>query len=239
MSIHPSELNAVLETGHPASGHRGARPVFRGGRADLSKSFYHRVLKRPVDLLVILLTLPFWLPIIAISALAIFLSDGGKPFYRQARIGRDGRRFALLKLRTMVPDADARLEAYLADNPRARAEWTRSQKLKRDPRITRVGRLLRRTSLDELPQILNVIMGEMSIVGPRPMMECQDGLYHGKSYYDLRPGMTGFWQISDRNSCGFADRVLYDDAYARLVSLRVDLLVLWRTVAVVLRGTGY
>jgi lipopolysaccharide/colanic/teichoic acid biosynthesis glycosyltransferase len=143
------------------------------------------------------------------------------------------------KLRTMVDNADERLEAYLEANPEARSEWDSSQKLKDDPRITRVGRMLRRTSLDELPQVLNVLTGDMSLVGPRPMMPSQRTLYPGSAYYRLRPGITGSWQVTDRNDSTFADRARFDTAYERELSLATDVKILLATVRVVLRGTGY
>ena len=185
-----------------------------------------------------LVAMPVWLPVIVIGALFV-MTDGQSPFYRQERVGRNGRIFWIWKLRTMVVDADAKLESYLAANPQARAEWDATQKLKRDPRITLVGRVLRKTSLDELPQIFNVLRGEMSLVGPRPMMVSQQDLYDGDGYYVMRPGLTGLWQVSARNNSHFVDRVHYDNVYASTVSLRTDLLVLMRTVGVVLRGTGY
>lgn len=181
---------------------------------------------------------PFWMPIVLIAALLI-ARDGHNPFYTQNRIGRNGRLFRIWKLRSMVVDAEERLEAHLAADPVARAEWESTQKLKDDPRITRTGRIIRKTSLDELPQLWNVLTGDMSLVGPRPMMISQRGLYHGESYFELRPGLTGFWQISDRNECRFSDRARFDEAYHRSLSLRTDMVVLARTVAVVVRGTGY
>ena len=116
----------------------------------------------------------------------------------------------------MVHNADELLEAYLAENPAAKLEWDATQKLKRDPRITLVGRILRKTSLDELPQLWNVLNGTMSLVGPRPMMLCQRASYSGQSYYNLKPGITGLWQISDRNESEFIARVRYDDVYDRI-----------------------
>lgn len=199
---------------------------------------YRRILKPIFDFAVVLLSIPIWFPVVMIAALLVAL-DGHNPFYSQKRLGRGGRAFRMWKLRSMVHDADARLEAHLAANPDARAEWNATQKLKNDPRITAVGRILRKTSFDELPQLFNVLIGNMSLVGPRPMMVSQQDLYHGTSYYALRPGLTGFWQISDRNECRFADRVRFDDAYSRVVSLRTDLTVLFKTVSVVLHGTGY
>ena len=166
-------------------------------------------------------------------------ADGGRAFYSQTRIGRNGRTFRMWKLRTMVPDAEARLREYIATNPAARAEWNATQKLKNDPRITRVGRFLRKSSIDELPQLWNVLTGSMSLVGPRPMMVEQQALYYGHGYYNQRPGITGLWQISDRNESEFAGRVRYDDIYDRCVSLKTDVAILIRTVGVVLRCTGY
>lgn len=199
---------------------------------------YRAGAKRLLDLVLVLATLPFWLPIILVTAAFVAL-DGCNPFYIQKRVGRHGRTFHIIKLRSMVPDADAVLEAFLHVNPAARLEWAVTQKLKYDPRITRVGRFIRKTSLDELPQLFNVLLGHMSLVGPRPMMVCQKPLYPGRRYYEMRPGLTGFWQISNRNHCRFSGRARYDNIYFDAMSLRTDIVVLMRTVGVVLRGTGY
>jgi exopolysaccharide production protein ExoY len=200
--------------------------------------FYAAYAKRGLDLCAVLLALPILLPLILVLALLV-RGDGGPAFYVQDRVGRNGRLFRLWKLRTMVVDADERLADHLARNPEARAEWHERQKLKDDPRITRIGRILRKTSLDELPQLWNVLRGEMSLVGPRPMMPDQQALYPGREYYRLRPGLTGFWQISDRNRTAFAGRARFDADYAARLSLLTDLVVLVRTVRIVLRGTGY
>jgi exopolysaccharide production protein ExoY len=199
---------------------------------------YVRFLKRSFDFLAVLLMAVFVLPVILLFGLLIRL-DGGPVFYCQDRIGRNGRVFRIWKLRTMVVDADRRLEEYLAGNPAAREEWNRTQKLKNDPRITTAGRLLRKSSLDELPQLWNVLVGDMSLVGPRPMLPAQAPLYPGRAYYMLRPGLTGFWQISDRNATTFAGRAAYDTQYSRRLSFATDLLVLIATARVVVRGTGY
>lgn len=206
------------------------RPVWRG--------FYAGPGKRVLDCTLVLLSLPVVLPLIGIFALLVAL-DGGSPFYWQKRIGRGGREFSILKLRTMGLDAEEALENYLQVNPKARQEWDIKQKLSRDPRITKVGRVLRKTSLDELPQLWNVLKGEMSLVGPRPMMVDQKDLYPGELYYELRPGITGLWQVSDRNYTSFADRASYDNKYYWGISLRLDVALLLRTIGVVLRGTGY
>ena len=220
-----------------ADGWLGSSFRFQGKR---NKRFspYRNGVKRVFDVALVLASGAIVLPVIAILAVLVSL-DGHSPFYSQVRIGRGGRYFRMLKLRTMVPNADAMLADYLARNPAARAEWDATQKLKKDPRITRMGRILRKTSLDELPQLFNVLVGQMSLVGPRPMMQKQQVLYSGSSYYDLRPGLTGLWQISDRNECNFQDRVKFDDVYNRVISLRTDVGILFKTVQVVLRGTGY
>lgn len=201
-------------------------------------SFYARCLKRPLDVVAVLLAAPFVIPVVVILVL-IILYHGDKPFYTQQRVGRSGRSFRLWKLRTMVENADKRLEEYLATNPEAKAEWDETQKLKNDPRITSSGHFLRKTSLDELPQLWNVLRGDMSIVGPRPMMLEQAQLYPGADYYHLRPGVTGLWQISDRNNSSFAARANFDAEYAASLSLRGDVGVIAKTVGVVLRCTGY
>ncbi|WP_092082483.1 sugar transferase [Poseidonocella sedimentorum] len=202
------------------------------------KLSYAAIGKRAFDVALVLLSLPFVIPVIALMALLVAL-DGHSPFYTQARVGRHGRQFRMLKIRTMVHNADAMLAKCLEQDAALRAEWDATQKLKKDMRITRIGRILRKTSLDELPQLFNVLTGSMSLVGPRPMMPSQEELYPGRSYYRLRPGITGFWQISDRNHCDFRDRSKYDAVYERELSLVTDLAVMWRTFSVVLRGTGY
>lgn len=202
------------------------------------RGLYRSSVKRALDLFLILVTAPLTVPVIVVLAALVAL-EGGKPFYTQFRVGRNGKLFRMWKLRSMVQDADTRLAAHLASDPAAQVEWETTQKLKNDPRITRFGRLLRKTSLDELPQLFNVLNGSMSLVGPRPMMVGQQCLYDGRAYYNLRPGITGLWQISDRNDCNFSDRARFDNTYHRDVSLMTDLRILFRTVSVVLRGTGY
>ena len=201
-------------------------------------TLYARFGKRSLDLLLLVLMLPVALPLVLLLALLV-ARDGGRPFHVQDRIGRGGRRYRLWKLRSMVPDAETRLAACLGADPAARAEWRRSQKLRHDPRVTPIGALLRSTSLDELPQLWNVLRGDMSLVGPRPMLPEQQPLYPGQAYFDLRPGLTGAWQVSSRNECAFADRAAFDEAYAQRLSLGTDLRLLAATVQVVLRRTGY
>jgi exopolysaccharide production protein ExoY len=181
------------------------------------------------------------LPVVVVLGILALLvaTDGHSPFYVQKRLGRHGKVFRMYKLRSMVPNADKVLAAYLDSNPAARLEWDRDQKLKNDPRITAVGRLIRKTSLDELPQFFNVLKGDMSVVGPRPMMCSQKDLYHGTEYYEMRPGITGAWQTSVRNESSFEQRVEYDRDYFYKLSLKTDIKIVLRTFGVVLRATGH
>ena len=199
---------------------------------------YRTKIKRVFDFTASLCVLVVLSPLIIVMAAIIGL-DGHNPFYSQMRVGKNGKTFRIWKLRTMVHNADDLLEAHLAENVDARIEWDTTQKLKQDPRITFVGRVLRKTSVDELPQLLNVVLGSMSLVGPRPMMVSQKSNYDGEAYYRLRPGITGLWQVSDRNESKFTDRVRYDEIYDQTVSFVVDFSILMRTVVVVVRGTGY
>jgi len=216
------------------------RGASRAAASVMSKrGVYRNAGKRMLDFIVILASLPFALPIIGICAVMLWI-EGGSPFYTQMRIGKDGKRFSILKLRTMVQNADQVLEDYLAKDPDMRAEWDALQKLKNDPRVTRLGALLRATSLDELPQLLNVLKGDMSLIGPRPMMVDQEEMYGDMQAYEaLRPGITGLWQVSARNGNTFSYRNEVDATYESNVTLRKDIAILYKTVGVVLRRTGY
>lgn len=198
---------------------------------------YRHLFKRVLDVTAVVLAAPFVVPMVAGLALAV-RRDGGPAFYSQERIGAGGRVFRMWKLRSMVVDADDRLARHLAQDPMARREWDRTQKLRHDPRITGFGRLLRRSSMDELPQLWNVMRGDMSLVGPRPMMVEQRAMYPGTAYLRMRPGITGHWQTAGRNATTFAARAEFDAAYERDLSLATDLRILARTVKVVLRCTG-
>lgn len=198
---------------------------------------YRNHVKRGLDILLALLAMPVVLPLVAVFAVLVAL-DGGSAFYSQDRVGLGGRRFRMWKLRSMVVDADAALDAHLDANPTARAEWDRDQKLARDPRITMLGRFIRKISLDELPQLFNVLTGDMSLVGPRPMLPEQRAMYPGHAYFRLRPGLTGPWQVSDRNRSTFAARAEFDRAYDAALSLTTDMAIIAATFAVVLRATG-
>ena len=198
-----------------------------------------RLIKRSFDLLVASLLLLLLLPLFAYLAVKI-RTDGGPVFFAHRRIGQQGRTFGCLKFRTMVPDAKQVLERLLKNDPAARAEWARDFKLKDDPRITPIGAFLRKTSLDELPQLWNVLKGEMSLVGPRPIVEDELDRYGEdiEYYLETKPGMTGLWQISGRNDTGYRERVYLDAWYAKNWSLWMDAVILITTVRVVLRNDG-
>ncbi|KEO51597.1 sugar transferase [Thioclava pacifica] len=201
---------------------------------------YEGLGKRLFDIVAVIAILPILLPLVALLALLVRL-DGGPAFFAQTRIGQGGRSFRCFKLRTMRVNAEAELARMCAADPAIAREWEVNQKLENDPRITRVGQFLRRTSLDELPQFFNVLFGSMSLVGPRPFMEEQEECYRGamgRAYYRMRPGITGLWQVAGRSTTAFVDRVRYDERYYKRLSLSNDLWLCVMTVAVVLRQTG-
>jgi Undecaprenyl-phosphate galactose phosphotransferase WbaP len=201
------------------------------------KAFFP-IAKRALDIIAAGLGLVLLSPFFLIVALMV-RADGGPAFFAHQRVGRGGKLFGCLKFRSMVIDSQARLEALLANDPAARAEWDATRKLKNDPRITPIGRFLRSTSLDELPQLINVLRGEMSLVGPRPVQEAEIDRYYGASaahYMAVRPGITGLWQVSGRSETSYESRVALDVAYVSRPSLLADLSILLRTpVAVVSR----
>lgn len=207
-------------------------------RTSRRRSMYRRWGKRTFDITLVLLAAPIILPLM-LPVIALVAMDGGRPFYSQMRIGLNGNSYRMWKLRSMVHNAEEKLQEYIANNPAAKEEWDRDQKLKQDPRITKMGRFIRKTSMDELPQLWNVLTGDMSIVGPRPMMENQRSLYPGKHYFAVRPGITGPWQVSARNESTFAERAHYDTSYNRGLSFREDLRLISATVSVVFKGSGH
>ncbi|MEM7058408.1 MAG: sugar transferase [Pseudomonadota bacterium] len=208
---------------------------------------HHRSLKRGIDLVGSILAIAFFAPLMALITLALLL-EGGPVLYRQTRIGRARQRFNCIKFRTMRRDAEDRLNLLLACNDDARAEWRKHQKLTDDPRVTPVGRLLRESSLDELPQLLNVLRGEMSLVGPRPIIAPEipgydaDRAYFGSAAFEdyaaCLPGITGLWQISGRHKTIYLDRVRLDRQYVRTWSIWLDVKIVWRTIGVVLCRSG-
>jgi len=195
---------------------------------------------RVLDISLILLAAPYILLAFLVLIIAIKLDSKGPVFYRQTRIGRYGRKFYVYKFRTMVENADRILQTYLANSPELKAEWLATHKLKQDPRITRIGVTLRKLSLDELPQLWNIIIGDMSLVGPRPIVDAEVEKY-GKCfnlYIQVRPGLTGLWQVSGRNDTTYEQRVELDEYYILNRSLKFDLQILLKTVFVVLRKDG-
>jgi Undecaprenyl-phosphate galactose phosphotransferase WbaP len=180
------------------------------------------------------------LPLFALLALMVFLDSRGAVFFRQPRIGRDGRSFWVFKFRTMRSDAELVLEQYLLANPDLRLEWERDQKLRDDPRVTRLGHWLRRSSLDELPQLLNVLRGEMSLVGPRPIVATEIERYGEwfEMYTRVSPGMAGLWQVSGRNSVSYEERVQLDVSYIRNWSVWLDLVILAKLPAALISSRG-
>ncbi|WP_246044060.1 sugar transferase [Ruegeria sediminis] len=201
--------------------------------------FYARSGKRLLDLGLALLLLPLLAPVIALTWAAA-KAQGGPGFYSHVRVGRHGRSFRCHKIRTMHPDADRLLREHLRTHPLAAEEWARNRKLRHDPRVTPLGRILRRTSLDELPQILNVLRGEMSLVGPRPVTEDELGYYAPmpSTYLDQLPGVTGLWQVRGRRDGCYRTRVRLDRAYRREMSLATDLGLIGRTALALVRPSG-
>ena len=198
------------------------------------------IAKRALDVIGAGLGLVLLAPFFLVVALLV-RADGGPAFFAHQRVGRGGKLFGCLKFRSMVVDSQARLEALLANDPAARAEWEATRKLKHDPRITRIGRFLRSTSLDELPQLINVLRGEMSLVGPRPVQEAEIDRYYGASaahYMAVRPGITGLWQVSGRSETSYESRVALDVSYVSRPSMLADLSILLRTPVAVLSRRG-
>ncbi|MGP8244302.1 MAG: sugar transferase [Bryobacteraceae bacterium] len=197
-------------------------------------------MKRAVDFAAAFVGGILLLPLFAAIAALVRLTSPGPAFFGHRRIGRGGREFLAWKFRTMVAHGDEVLRLRLRDDPVLCSEWEAHCKLRRDPRVTRLGEILRRTSLDELPQLWNVVRGEMSLVGPRPIVELEAERYGSTFavYRKVRPGLTGLWQVSGRNNTSYAERVQFDEYYVRHWSVWLDLYILGKTVKVVLTGEG-
>ncbi|MDO6668889.1 sugar transferase [Paracoccus sp. 1_MG-2023] len=193
-----------------------------------------------VDLGISVAALPIFLTVLLVLATIIFLSDRRKPIFSHRRVGKNGKVFGCLKLRTMVVGAEDILPELLEACPERRREWDETQKLTDDPRITRLGHFLRKTSLDELPQILNVLRGDMSIVGPRPIVMDELPRYgeHADAYLQLRPGLTGMWQTTGRNDVSYEERVRMDVEYGRNLRFSTDMRIVGMTAMAMLRKTG-
>jgi lipopolysaccharide/colanic/teichoic acid biosynthesis glycosyltransferase len=199
-------------------------------------------LTEAMNALTAIIALLFLAPVMLAVALAVFMQDGGPMVFAHRRIGKGGRYFHCLKFRSMAVDAEQRLADLLASDPEARAEWEKDHKLRNDPRVTRLGAFLRKTSLDELPQLFNVLKGEMSLVGPRPIVDAEVVKYGPRfaSYCAVKPGITGLWQISGRNDTTYRTRVALDAVYARRRNVLMDSYIIAATVpAVLLRKGSY
>jgi undecaprenyl-phosphate galactose phosphotransferase len=207
--------------------------------APLERSSAQTLAKRALDVGGALTLALVFSPVLLFVGVAM-KRDGGDLLFRHTRIGRNGKPFKVYKFRTMVPNADDVFPALLAANADLREEWLRDHKLRNDPRVTRIGKFLRSTSLDELPQLWNVLKGEMSLVGPRPITRdelCRYGRAQ-RYYLAVKPGLTGLWQISGRNDCDYRRRVAMDRHYTSNASLLTDLVVLSKTVGVVVGRRG-
>lgn len=200
-----------------------------------------QAIKQTIEFSLVLLTLPLWLPVCIIIYMLILIEDGKNPLFVQDRVGKNGHIFRTFKFRTMVVNAEEVLKKVLEENEELRLEWDTFYKLRKDPRITRIGRFLRTTSLDELPQLLNVLLGDMVLVGPRPLTT-----YHQEALpqhvqelrNSVKPGITGLWQVSGRSDAGTEGMKQWDPYYVRNWSIAMDFSILLRTVKVVIAREG-
>ncbi|MDL1870590.1 lipid carrier--UDP-N-acetylgalactosaminyltransferase [Deltaproteobacteria bacterium PRO3] len=204
------------------------------------KELYPNYLKRFFDLLLSVLLLPLAIPILAVMYFMIKLDSKGPVLYKSERMGKDGKKFYIYKFRTMVLDAEAKLTELLEKNPELKREWEIDHKLRKDPRVTRVGKIIRALSLDELPQLWNVAKGEMSFVGPRPIVEAEVQKYgkYFRIYKSVKPGITGLWQVNGRNDISYEARINFDKHYVEKMSFPLDLLIMGKTIPVALSKKG-
>jgi Undecaprenyl-phosphate galactose phosphotransferase WbaP len=218
------------------------RPVSRAHRADRVPSglFRYRVIKRCVDVLLVLISAPVTLAAMGVVSVMVMLSSPGPIFYSHRRIRKNGAFFSMWKFRTMCVNSAEVLEEYLARHPEARTEWNKTHKLRHDPRITPIGFFLRRYSLDELPQLWNVLVGQMSLVGPRPIVAAEVEKYSDSfdCYCRVKPGLTGLWQVSGRSEVSYEERVALDCQYVEQWSLQKDVLILFKTFHAVVNQDG-
>ena len=234
-----SALHGAGAHQHLDNQHFDSHLLHRVPTRHLDRGLLHEATKRTVDIVGTIMIALLFSPVLITVCLALWL-QGGPVIYRHRRVGRGGRTFECLKFRTMIPNADQVLRELLETNPELKREWVEDHKLRNDPRVTLVGRFLRRSSLDELPQLWNVLRGEMSLVGPRPIIR-EEMLRYGRNIRDYlagKPGITGLWQIMGRNDTSYRRRVALDTYYVRNCSLVLDLYVLARTAGVVLSKSG-
>ena len=197
-------------------------------------------IKRCVDIFLLLISSPVTIPLVLIVSILVKCTSKGPVFYGHKRIGRNGKEFKCWKFRSMAIDADKQLEKILAENPKMREEWERDRKFTDDPRVTKIGKILRKTSIDEIPQFFNVLTGEMSFIGPRPVTKPELEKYGSKADYVLtvKPGLSGMWQISGRSDTGYEERITLDSYYIQNWSVWLDLWIIIKTIYVVLKGKG-
>ncbi len=225
-SSFPDEIYKKIETSEIAK--------------DRKNDQYSLKFKRALDLTLALGTIVVLLPMFLLLGLILVIFQGRPLFIKHKRVGQSGLPFECLKFRTMVTNGDEILKDHLAKSPQAREEWEATRKLKSDPRVTTIGRVLRKSSVDELPQLINVIRGDMSVVGPRPIVQ-DEVRYYGDDftyYTKLKPGLTGLWQVSGRNDVSYRSRVQMDVSYAQQYSLARDVVIIAKTIPAVLRSRG-
>ena len=226
---------AVLTAETPAT----LRPAARVHAVDANTSTLREITIRTLDVLGAIAGLILAAPIMMVVSFLI-MRDGGSAFFSQTRVGQQGRGFNCFKLRSMASDAEARLQTLLDNDPQAAAEWAEHRKLKNDPRITKLGHFIRKTSIDELPQLWNVLKGDMSLVGPRPIVPDELAMY-GKDaagYLSVRPGLTGLWQVSGRSDCDYETRVALDVEWTEIRTVASYLEIIFKTVPAVLAKEG-
>jgi lipopolysaccharide/colanic/teichoic acid biosynthesis glycosyltransferase len=248
MSIYPFASLAAenVTVGYSSSKDQGVSSAAITSRAvfdrdnDPSGGFCYRVLKRTLDLTIILSVLPLLLPVLMVIGVLVLLSSPGPVLYSHRRICRGGNIFSIWKFRTMCLNSTEILETYLSQNHEARSEWERTHKLRCDPRVTKIGKILRRFSLDELPQVWNIFRGHMSFVGPRPIVSAEIDRY-GDSfsrYCAVKPGLTGLWQVSGRTNLTYNERIALDCQYINTWSLGLDTSILLMTFMAVISQQG-
>jgi exopolysaccharide production protein ExoY len=233
LSARPHGFDSLQEV---AAGNSSDRPIFPSTTDEPSHPI-GGITKRTLDIIVALAAVILTLPVMLLVTLIMKLFSGGPILFRHQRVGFKGRVFTCYKFRTMATDADSALERHLIANPLAAIEWAQTRKLRHDPRMTNFGRLLRKSSLDELPQLFNILCGDMSCVGPRPIVREELSLYgpHAHEYLRARPGLTGLWQVSGRNAVGYQERVTLDRSYVQNWSIRQDLSILFWTIFAVFK----
>ena len=238
---HGSNVSVASEVEYDYGGARGhSRPWVAHATTLPGSLFRYRVIKRGMDLLLILLALPILLPAILVLGAIVRLTSPGPIFFSHRRICTNGSFFSMWKFRTMCVNSSAVLEQHLSASPEARAEWKQNHKLKRDPRVTSIGLILRRFSLDELPQVWNVLSGRMSLVGPRPIVAAEVERYGDcfPCYCRVKPGVTGLWQVSGRSMLTYDERVKLDCEYVKNWSLLRDIKILFLTLRSVVNQDG-